>query len=329
MDDLGVNTAYPVHLGFWTNWSNGRIRGATITLNSRDGALLTAFIALFVTFTGTSFWRIACFTLHRIFSSDKPQDGLYHQQQAILRNSVNGTSALISFIRILWAWRKRANRSLIRIAPLIVVAAFCVGTFTVAGLLSSKIGSSTGNEVLISSPNCGVPYYTTGDISTVDKLYSIYYPYDARRYTSFANYAQKCYSATSEVEGCVPFIKRQLPSTIDRNASCPFREDLCRTRDQNTKIDSNLHISSDLGLNTPPDLRFSLGITTHCAPLATENKSKIFNYSSEKSYMRYFYGPRVPSKGSDVLHTYEAEIRSHEQFLSENLTTSFPDYKLG
>ncbi|KAL9625278.1 MAG: hypothetical protein Q9160_000680 [Pyrenula sp. 1 TL-2023] len=45
--------------------------------------------------------------------------------------------------------------------------------------------------------------------------------------------------------------------------------------------------------------------------------------------MRYFYGPRIPSKGAGFNYTYEAEIRSHEQFLFENLTTSLPDYDLG
>lgn len=329
MADLGVNTAYPVHLGFWTNWSHGKIQGATITLSSRNGALLTAFLALFVTFAGTSFWRIACFALHQISSSSAPQDGLYHQQQAILRNSANGTVALSSFIRTLWAWRRRANRPFHRIVPLILFAVFCVGAFAVAGLFSSKIGSAMGNEVLISSPNCGVPYYTTGDISTVEKLYSIYFPYDARRYTSFANYAQKCYSTTPEVEGCAPFIRRQLSSAVDRNASCPFREDLCRTKNRNTKLDTYIHMSSDLGLNTPSDLQFALRIVTHCAPLATEEHRKISNYSSDKSYMRYFYGPRIPSKGANFNYTYEAELRSHEQFLSENLTTSLPDYELG
>lgn len=329
MSDLGVSSAYPVHLGFWTNWSHGKVHGATITLTSRDGALLTAFLALFVAFAGTSFWRIACFALHQTYSSDAPCDGLYHQRQAILRNSTNGTAALSSFIRILWAWRQRANRPYRRIVPLIFFAVLSVGGFAAAGLFSSKIGSAMGNEVLISSSNCGVPYYTTGDSTTLEKLYSIYFPYDAQRYTSFANYAQKCYSTTANVEGCAPFVKRQLSSVVDRNASCPFREDLCITRDQNTKLDSSLHISSDLGLNTPPDLQFALRVVTHCAPLATEEHRSIFNYSSEKSYMRYFYGPRYPLKGDHFTHTYEAELRSQEQFLAENLTTSLPEYELG
>lgn len=55
MADLGVSDEYPIHLGFWTNWSHGRVKGATITLTHRNGALLTAFLALFVAFAGTSF----------------------------------------------------------------------------------------------------------------------------------------------------------------------------------------------------------------------------------------------------------------------------------
>lgn len=77
---------YPVYLGAWTNWSHGKISGLTITLTNQNGALLTAFLALFVTFTSTCFWRILSFTLHQHLSSSSAQDGLYHQRQSILRN---------------------------------------------------------------------------------------------------------------------------------------------------------------------------------------------------------------------------------------------------
>lgn len=63
--------------------------------NSRsDGGLLSSFIALFVTFSGTCFWRLACFVLHLRFSSYRPEDGLYHQRQAILRNAASGIGPL-------------------------------------------------------------------------------------------------------------------------------------------------------------------------------------------------------------------------------------------
>lgn len=61
MAQVGVDASldYPVFLGVWTNWSlGGRVTGSTITLTHRNGALLIAFIALFVTFSGSRLWRI-------------------------------------------------------------------------------------------------------------------------------------------------------------------------------------------------------------------------------------------------------------------------------
>ena len=332
MADLGVTTEYPVHLGYWTNWSHGQVEGATITLTRFGGALLTAFLALFVAFVGTSFWRLAAFATHQILSSDKPKDGLYHQIQAVLRNSANGTSALAALIRIGIAWRSRASRPLYRIIPLLGLALMIIIGFAAAGIFSSKIGSALGNEVLISSDSCGVPYYSTSDSQTLAKLSTIYQPYTAKRTTSSSNYAQRCYSNTTEGEDCSPFVKRQLPSTILTNASCPFGEGLCSSPDKNIKIDTGyLNTHYDFGLNSPQSLRFTIRLVTHCAPLVTAGRKENFNYSDDKVYTRYFYGHRNynAAQSAPFNHTYEYEQRSRQQFISESFTTGLPDYNLG
>ncbi|KAL9114279.1 MAG: hypothetical protein Q9227_001701 [Pyrenula ochraceoflavens] len=50
MSDTAVNSVSDasIYLGLWTNWSHGTVRGATITLTKRDGGLLIAFLALFI-----------------------------------------------------------------------------------------------------------------------------------------------------------------------------------------------------------------------------------------------------------------------------------------
>lgn len=65
MDSFEQSTGYSAYTGVWTNWSHGRIFGLTLTLSHRNGAFLTAFLALFVTFVGTCFWRITKFALHQ------------------------------------------------------------------------------------------------------------------------------------------------------------------------------------------------------------------------------------------------------------------------
>lgn len=322
MASPGGSIEYPVHIGYWTNWSHGRVAGATITLG-RNGALLTAFLAVFVTVVGTRLWRIACFALHQYLSSDEAQDGLYHQRQAILRNSANEMDSAGNLVRILVAWRRKASRPFYRILPLFGIALLSVAAFTAAGILSSKVGTAMGKEVLISSPSCGIPFLKTHD---PEKLSTILQPWDAQRMMSFANYAEKCYSNNS-VEGCGPFIKRQLLTTVERKASCPFKG-LCRSEDHNIKLDTGpLNTHKDLGLNAPQNLRFTMRIVNQCAPLITEGFKRNFNYSNDISYMRYYYGNQGDTGAKN--HTYEYRQRSDSLMFFENFTTAYPDYSIG
>ena len=61
-----------VYHGPWINFSKGTILGATLTISARDGAILVAFLALFVRFVGGHFWSILCFVLHQSRSSKEP-----------------------------------------------------------------------------------------------------------------------------------------------------------------------------------------------------------------------------------------------------------------
>lgn len=100
-----------IYHGAWTNWSRGRISGATITLGERDGGLLTAFIATFVTIVGAELWKIVCFVSHQLRSNSEPQDGLYHQQQFILRNAPTPGGAVWSFFQQSWFWSGKVRQS--------------------------------------------------------------------------------------------------------------------------------------------------------------------------------------------------------------------------
>src|SRR4051794_20253796 len=93
-----------IHHGPWINWSHGLIQGATITLGERDGGLLTAFIATFVTIVGAGLWKIICYTSHQLRSTPTPQDGLHHQQQVILKNSTGPAGTAWLFLQQTWCW---------------------------------------------------------------------------------------------------------------------------------------------------------------------------------------------------------------------------------
>jgi len=129
-----------VYLGIWTNWSRGSVTGLTFTTTLQNGGLLIAFLALFVTFTGTCFWTIVSFIIHQNMSQKTLQGAVYHQQQAILRNSETSTAALWRLSKMSWTWRKIVPSTLLRSVSLPLVlslATFCA--FSTAGVFSSRV----------------------------------------------------------------------------------------------------------------------------------------------------------------------------------------------
>ena len=129
-----------IYKGFWTNWSHGPIQGATLTLTKDNGGFLSAFLALYVTLVGTSFWRLFCFAAHSLLSAKgEPQDGLYHQRQAIFRNSATGSVGLQYFFQVAWNWRNNARRSWMRVLPLFVLTVVIMVCFSASSILTSKV----------------------------------------------------------------------------------------------------------------------------------------------------------------------------------------------
>lgn len=329
MTGVGIPTDYPVYVGVWTNWSRGgRLTGSTITLSQRNGALLTAFLALFITFTGSRLWRIICLTLHQYFQTYLPQDGLHHQRQAILRNSINEKASLWSFIRIFWAWRGRAKQPFCRLLPVIVLSLFATAGFSIGSILSSKISSAMGNEVLLSTSECGTPLGSTYGSSTEgkgDQIVRTFNPWFAEKVTSSANFVQTCYGNSSG--NCGPYVRKRLFSTIDNNASCPFKQQqICRHTTGNIKIDSGyLDTQNDLGINAPIDLQFHFRMINHCAPIRTVGYTGSVQYSTGKSYVRYFYGPtsveNLSMSENSTSYTYVTEQQSAEEVAWRNVST--------
>lgn len=337
MTDPHTTTVYPVYLGAWTNWAlGGRVTGSTITLDQRNGVLLTAFLAVFITFASSKLWRITCFALHQLFLSDPDsrQDGLYHQRQAVLRNTVDERTGLVNFIRILWAWRKRADRPYYRILPMVIFSLLNTAVFSVASIFSSRISSAMGNEVLISSPDCGTAQYTFNSsslpLSTPENMGNIYSPWVAEKINSYANFAQRCYSNGSEAENCGPYVKKRLHTTIDQNASCPFQTQICRHPTGNIRLDTGyLNSQADLGLNAPIDSQYNFRKITHCAPIKSDGYQKTVLFSSNKPYTQYFYGAQTNEASSNKPnYTYLASKQSPEELAWQGFSASVAEYEV-
>ncbi|OJD39089.1 cytochrome p450 protein [Diplodia corticola] len=325
-------TYYDIYTGLWTNWSRGKIFGATLTTTRTSGSLLIAFLSLFVTIVGTHFWRIGCFVFHSVCSTKSSGDALYHQRQAVLRNSANAATGLASFLQIFYAWQQTPSpgRRYQRILPSLAFALLTLAAFAVASTYSSRISTITGNAVLVSSNDCGLTLMRSTENDT--EFSTLLLPYLSQLYASSATYAQQCYVNPQSNEGCDRFVQTNLPTKVTRNATCPFEADICKSQDSNILLDTGyLDSHQDFGLNMPTSHRYQYRRVIHCAPLVTEGyKEQVPSLGPNLStpYMRYYYGQRL--KGDATFnYTYEHAVLQKEEFASTDFTGPPASFDVG
>lgn len=288
-----------VFLGRWTNWSRGPVFGSTLTMTQENGKYLIAFIAFFVAFVASRFWRICCFFLHRFHSTNHPSAAPYHQRQAILRNSSSPESGLVFLLRLYWAWRQSHPKHLLALFSPALVAFIVLAGFSTAGVFSSQISSTVGNEVLLSSgARCGIMIGT----SNITDALTVVRPYQSRVVDNALSYAQQCYSSSdSSMVDCNRFVAPRLVAvSVNYSAGCPFESKMCRTNASNLRIDSGyIDINRDLGMNTAAEERFTWRTVLHCAPLVTEGHRSNVTHENQ-TFIRYHYGHTI-----DNNYTYE------------------------
>lgn len=294
---------YVIHIGTWTNWSRGRIMGATLTLSRTDGNYLLTFTSLFIALISACFWSTVRLVMHRCHSTPALCDALHHQQQVVLRNSSSAFGSVLSLCSLGWAWRQTADgkRYMLRLVPGILTAAFVAVAFSIASGFSSQISSGIGNQVLLDGTNCSLVDWqqTSGGYNyAVTSFYS-------RMIADVANYAQQCYSnATSGMFDCNSLVKPRLPSTVDTQAPCPFAKGLCQSENENIRMDTGYLNSNDhLGMNAPPDERMLFRSVLTCAPLATEGFAmNVSGTTGTGNYTTYYYGDKFSGEN----YTYKA-----------------------
>ncbi|KAI1326335.1 hypothetical protein F5Y16DRAFT_421824 [Xylariaceae sp. FL0255] len=275
-----------VYVGIWTNYSKGRVLGATLTISQQQGALLIALTGFLIPFVASRFWKLSCIIFHRFYSTSTPRNAIHHQRQVTLRNSSSPDSGLVSLFRILWAWGWNADRKdlLFTILPSLLFSTACIIVFSAAGALSSQVSVSAGNEILLRGDNCGIPTYSSfANTSTLS--------YDSNLLSDSVNYAQQCYNANvSGILSCNKFVTQSIPTVmIKNNAECPFQNDLCRGNKTSLYldtgyIDSNRH----LGLNLPLDKGFAYRHAITCSPIETSKYTTRLS-TGNKTAVEYDY----------------------------------------
>jgi hypothetical protein len=150
-----MSTNTTIHAGFWTNWSKGPITGSTLTLSSRNGNILIAVLALFISLSGGQSWSILSLLTHEVCTTKAAKDGAWHQQQACCATAARMSTHYGSCRRLAGRGRRQSIRSVRRSLSLILLGLLHLALFFVAGIFSSHIVSVDNQVLLASSPFCG------------------------------------------------------------------------------------------------------------------------------------------------------------------------------
>jgi hypothetical protein len=251
--------------------------GSTITIPASQGAFLIAFLAVFVRWTSSHLWSIICFAIHQYRSSTKDRDGLYHQQQALLRNTPSDSLSIWIFIKLYRRWKSRSRGALGKSVALVLVAGLHFSVFAIAGIFSSKV-AVTGDEVLVKSGQCGwMAEYLGGDMPSQQSLRDIRSAlYVSGRWSAEQSlaYASACYGRESAAYSslCSIFAVKRIESQINRTSLCPFARSTCE-KPYAAEIDTGyLDSSFHLGINTPEGERVKFRRVTTCATIPAEDK---------------------------------------------------------
>lgn len=188
-------------------------------------------------------------------------DGLFHQQQALLRGDANDLTAVLRFTEVSWAWRKRSTHPILRSLPFIVTGFLHFLAFTAAGIFSSKV-VAPHSDVLLASSTCGQFAFLSQEATQSAYTAEAYYgQYMSSNWRAGEKFVTNCYDfsspATDKSTSCLAPGKALIPWTTS-NISCPFDDQICAGGQavafDTGHIDSHMH----LGINSPPEHRVTV-----------------------------------------------------------------------
>jgi hypothetical protein len=288
---LAVSNA-TIKTGVWINHDYGKIHGATLTLSTRNAAYLVAFLALYVSITGSQLWTILRYIFHQVGAQTRSRTGLKAQQQIVLRNISSALLAAFQFARLMWAWRGLGVHALRRSIYLVASALAVFLGFSAAVILSSRVTKAAGSNVLATSTNCG--YWDFGNLSNITQIYGAQLKY-SKDTLAAADYARSCYGAASNVSNsqqCTSYVKQQIKWDVNPNASCPFVDNICVLNGTKSfQMDTGyINSHADLGINAIAENRILYRRITTCAPVHTAPFVEIVNTTVDVPQ----YGSNIP-----------------------------------
>ncbi|KAK3216799.1 hypothetical protein GRF29_1g994803 [Pseudopithomyces chartarum] len=326
-----------VFIGSWKDRSRSAIEGTNITVTSKNGVVLVAFLALFVQFAGQHLWGMAAFIWFqlRLPRRRKCSTALRLQQDMSIRNNGSPGQTLWSLMRIAWAWRhvkgvEREKRSRWRVGgvPILVPLLFLV-LLTATGILSSNIMETSQVDILLRGDECGIWEVPDADtVKAADNTFMIENAKYIGGVNEFARiYSRACYNTSSDTSSpmCEAFTKKAIPYDSHQNVSCPFDSQACIYKNENLQMDTgNIDTNTVLGMNTNKDNVHFRKVTT-CAPLEPEiwtTRQNTTGPSGEEEYRMLWNWGTIPWYNNT---DYVAEAESDN---TNRLSKGFTGYSM-
>jgi hypothetical protein len=262
-----------VHRGFWINVEKRPVMGRTITEDIHTGTVVVALLAILASLATSHVWNLITFLCHQLRADGLPADGLFRQQQALLRTLPTPSSLLADWVKLWWAWRTKTQRAFVRsFAHFILALTFVVATIAV-GVFSSYIVDSTNLEVFVSSPLCrprDVTPSSSNFVDNVDRLTN----YQHKVSSLGTPFAQERYRNETAISArCRAFIHPNVPLKHEQ-VRCPFASSICLGDEYGVSVDSGLVDMNDgFGLNMRSRDRVKYRRKPTCGVLRTEGHS--------------------------------------------------------
>lgn len=277
------NLNLSIQTGFWHDYTREGAHVGTLTLSTRSSGFLLAALVTFIGIVGACFWSLLSFGLHQLRAKRGEEDGLYFQEQVILRNSGSALQAISQFWRVSWAWRNRrtvgrAPRRLrsrfffLSLPPLLILIGFTTAGIFVGDIIRSGHGV---DNLKIDPASCGSLQMEFDLSAPSGELFAVAYPavnkLNSENMQAAKVYTRECYETTIKSPACGIYPQKSLPFA-QANVPCPFGNDskgntLC-TAGSALNLDTGLlDTNGVLGINAPAKNRALVRLSSTCSPI--------------------------------------------------------------
>lgn len=305
-----------VKRGMWVNLEDGPVFGRVITTDTRTANLIIAILAVATAIGTAHLWNLTVFGYHQFRVSFSITDGLYRQQQAILRTLPTPSSLVADWAKLWWVWRNKTDRVFWRSLPQIMIGAvFAAATVTV-GVYTSFVVSNSDVQVLVDSPSCGP--------ITLDTFDMLWPPGDSAWAHSIQesgrSYADNCYqdfNSSILPDICESFIKPNIPLKEER-VECPFSGSICAKIDQPAlSIDSGLvDLHDGFGMNLQPENRLKYRQKATCAIIDVSDR---YSITKDTNAIPWTGRALQPEEEILVVHLNESPVTGNATFMASLL----------